>query len=172
LNLQAVVKHAFRARLEPVAGVSSLHVPVPAKIMQAFAPRKRVPVTATVNGFAFRTTICDMGAGPMIGFNAAVRKGARLTAGDVADLVVELDTAKRTVTAPPDLLAAMGTAERERFTTLSYTHQREFVQAIEDAKKPETRRRRIEKTIETIRAKMPRTELAANPKKAAKPTSS
>lgn len=148
------MKHSFRARLEPVEGVSSLCVSIPEKVMAAFAPRKRVPVKASVNGFAFRTTIHDMGDGPQIGFNATVRKGAGIAAGDMAELVVELDTAERAVTPPADLLAAMNDAERARFAAFSYTHQREFVSAIEEAKKPETRQRRIEKTIAMVRAKM------------------
>lgn len=147
------MKQSFRAKVEPVTGVSSLFVRLPPKTMAAFAPRKRVPVKVTVNGFTFRTTIADMGGGPMIGFNATARKSAQLAAADVVELTVALDTEERTVTTPADLLAAMSAAERERFDAFSYTHRREFVQSIEDAKKPETRKRRIEKTIEMIRAR-------------------
>jgi hypothetical protein len=147
------MKHAFRARLQPVEGVSAICVSVPPNVMAAFAPRKRVPVNVTVNGYPFRTTIADMGSGPKIGFNAVVRKGAGISAGETATIEVELDTAERTVTVPPDLTAAMTAADRALFDKLSYTHRREHVQAIEDAKKPETRERRIAKTIEMVRAK-------------------
>lgn len=147
------MKQSFRVELRPVAGVSSIHALVPAEVMAAFAPRKRFPAKVTVNGYTFRTTVADMGDGPMIGFNATVRKGAEIAAGDTVRLDVELDTEERTVTTPGDLLAAMTSADRAQFDALSYTHRREYVQWIEDAKKPETRARRVSGTIEQIRAK-------------------
>jgi len=147
------MKQTFRAKLQPVDGVSSIFVRVPPKVMAAFAPRKRVPIAGTVNGYAFRTTIADMGGGPMIGFNATVRKGAAISAGQVVNVEVELDTEERTVAVPADLAAAMTNGDRALFDRLSYTHRREHVQAIEDAKKPETRARRIAKAIDMIRAK-------------------
>ncbi len=65
-----------------------------------------------------------------------------------------IDHDRRTVTAPPDLLKALEAAGlSEKFHKMSFTHKREYVEAIEEAKKPETRQRRIEKTIEFINQK-------------------
>ncbi|MBC5806470.1 MAG: YdeI/OmpD-associated family protein [Candidatus Eremiobacter antarcticus] len=89
----------------------------------------------------------------MIGVSAQRRADAGLKAGDVAEILIEHDTAKRTVTVPSDLKKAMSKEERERFDRFSFTHQKEFVSAIEQAKKPETRRRRIASVIEIIRTK-------------------
>ncbi len=65
---------------------------------------------------------------------------------------MEKDTEKRTVEAPPDLVAALEKSGlREAFSKLSYTHQKEHVNSITEAKREETRARRIEKTIEMLK---------------------
>ena len=73
--------------------------------------------------------------------------------GDKVDFENELDTKPREVTVPPDLQKALKRDKlaRERFESLPYSHKRQHVEAIEDAKKPETRRRRIEKALEMLR---------------------
>ena len=149
------MKHAFRARLKGYGRPgTATFIAVPKKVMAAFAPAKRVPVKVTINGFAFRTTITDMGDGPCFGVNAQVREGAGAQRDDMVDIALDRDTQKRTVTIPKDLLAAMSVGECARFKKFSYTHQKEYAEAIDAAKKPETRTRRIAKTLEMIRAKM------------------
>jgi uncharacterized protein YdeI (YjbR/CyaY-like superfamily) len=56
---------------------------------------------------------------------------------------------------PLDLDAALqaNPAARAAWDALSPSHRREYVQAIEDAKKPETRKMRVEKTVERVREK-------------------
>ena len=67
---------------------------------------------------------------------------------------LDLDTAERVVTPPTDLVKALRAATVwDRWTDLSYSHQREHVEAIEGAKKPETRARRIERAVQMVRAK-------------------
>jgi len=65
---------------------------------------------------------------------------------------IELDTEPRTVTVPDDLRSALADddAAREAFEKLSYTHRREYVEWIEEAKRPDTRARRIAGTIERV----------------------
>ncbi len=127
---------------------------VPEKVDRAYAPLRRIPVKGTLNGCPFQTTICDMGAGMMIGVSAHVRADTGLKAGDVDEIVIEHDTAKRTVSVPDDLRKAMSKDEREKFDRFSFTHQKEFVTAVDGAKKPETRQRRIASVLKIIRAKM------------------
>jgi hypothetical protein len=140
----------FRAKLEG-GHESAAYALVPAAIMRAFEGRTRVPVRVTVNGVTWRTTICNMGMGPMIGVTAAVRKDAGIERGERITLEVERDTQERTVDLPPDFAKALRVAERRAYDAMSYTHRKEYVQWIEAAKKPETRLRRIEKAREKLR---------------------
>jgi len=106
-----------------------------------------VPVCVTINGVTWRTTIADMGAGPMIGVTAATRKAAGIERGDPIELTIEEDTEKRTVDVPADFAKAMNRAQHNAFDSMSYTHRKEYVQWIEAAKKPETRARRIRQAL-------------------------
>jgi Bacteriocin-protection, YdeI or OmpD-Associated/Domain of unknown function (DUF1905) len=142
----------FRTTLQ-LAGKAATGFDVPAEIVESFAAGKRPPVTVTINGYTYRNTVAVMGGGYMIGVAAEHRSKARIKAGDDIDVDIQLDTAPRTVEVPADLrkaLAADSTAKKA-FDKLSYTHQREHVRALEDAKKPETRRRRLDKTLAMLR---------------------
>jgi uncharacterized protein YdeI (YjbR/CyaY-like superfamily) len=76
-----------------------------------------------------------------------------VAAGDEVDVDVELDTAPREVDVPADLAAALDAepAARVRFDALPYSHRKEHVRAVEEAKAPETRQRRIAKAVAMLR---------------------
>lgn len=112
----------------------------------------RAPVRVTINTHTWRSTIAAMGGPACIPFRASNREAAGVSDGDTVTVRVELDTDARVVTAPPDLLRALKAAGlAERWKALSYTHQREHVEAIEEAKKPETRARRIAAAVTLVR---------------------
>jgi predicted metal-dependent HD superfamily phosphohydrolase len=114
---------------------------------------KRFPVVATVNGYAWRTSVVRMGGEFMLGLNREVREGANAEAGDEVNLELELDTKPREVEVPPALAAALA-ADAEAlaaFQKLSYTHRKEYARWVEEAKKDETRDRRVAKTLEQLR---------------------
>ena len=114
----------------------------------------RAPVKVTLNGYTFRSTIAAMGGPPCIPFRRSHREAAGLEGNETLNVRLDLDTETRTVKPPPDLAKALKTASLwERWQELSYTHQREHAEAIADAKKPETRVRRIERALQMIRAK-------------------
>ena len=116
----------------------------------------RAPVTVTLNGLTFRSRIVAMGGPVCIGLTKANRAAAGLEGGETLDVTLALDTAPRTVTPPPDLVRALKAAGAlAAWTALSYTHQREHAEAIEDAKKPETRARRIDAAVAMVAAKKP-----------------
>jgi len=140
----------FRAVVEGTETPSTAFVRVPQRIIGAFEGRTRVPVRVTINGVTWRTTIANMGVGPCIGINAAIRKAAGIARGNRIALELERDTQKRTVDVPADFAKAMRAAQRRAFDAMSYSHQKEWVMWIDDAKKPETRRRRIEKALEKL----------------------
>ena len=140
----------FKATLQQHG--SGTVVVVPFELKEAFGSG-RPPVRATVNGHTFRTTLFTMGGRALLGLNREVREAARVEAGQEVSVELERDDEPRTVEVPQDLAAAMETdpAIRETFDDLSYTHRKEYVRWIEDAKREETRARRIEKSIELLR---------------------
>jgi Bacteriocin-protection, YdeI or OmpD-Associated/Domain of unknown function (DUF1905) len=112
--------------------------------------KTRAPVKVTLNGYTYRSTISTIG-GPCIPLRKSNREAAALEGGETIDVRLELDTEKRDVTPPEDLVKALKAAGAlDAWRALSYAHQREHVEAIEEAKKPETRTRRIERTVQMI----------------------
>jgi hypothetical protein len=121
--------------------------------MKLFGGRIRVPVRATINGITWRTTIADMGAGPMIGVTAKTREAAGIKRGDRVSVSIALDTAERSVEVPADFAKAMTKAQRAAYDAMSYTHRKEYAAWIQEAKKPETRLRRIERACAQLDAR-------------------
>jgi hypothetical protein len=116
--------------------------------------KTRVPVKVTVNGYTYRSTITTIGGPPCIPLRRSHREAAGLEGGETLPVRLELDTDKREVTPPADFTKALKSAAAwEGWRALSYTHQREHVEAIEGARKPETRARRIERAIGMLKAK-------------------
>ena len=127
--------------------------------------RIRVPVKVTLNGYTYRSTIAAMGGPACIPLRASNREAAGLEGGETIEVRLDLDTDARKVKPPADFVKAMKAAPPawERWKELSYTHQREHVEAIADAKKPETRTRRIENAVRMLVAAAPRKRKAAAP---------
>jgi hypothetical protein len=150
-----MAKIEFTVKLEAVES-GGFYFTLPRKESVKFGTRGRVPVTGTLNGYPFRSSIFPTGdGGHYMGLNKDIREGAGgVKAGDRVRVVMETDTAPRTVTLPPDLEKALGksTHTRARFDKLSYTHRKEYVQWIEAAKRPETRARRLEKVLAHLKA--------------------
>jgi uncharacterized protein YdeI (YjbR/CyaY-like superfamily) len=92
-----------------------------------------------------------MGGRFLVPLSAENREAAGVAAGDDVTVDVALDTAPREVELPTDLAAAMDDAARTTYDGLSYTHRKEWVRWVEEAKKPETRATRIEKTVAGLR---------------------
>jgi hypothetical protein len=136
-------KIKFTVKLESADG-GGLFFTLPRKESESFGVRGRVPVVGTLNGHAFRSSIFPIGDGThYMAVNKSLRESAGVGAGDRVQVVMEVDRAPRTVTLPPDFdkaLAKSGTA-RTRFDKLSYTHQKEIVRSLEEAKRAETRAR-------------------------------
>lgn len=147
----------FRARLQDACGGGAAF-DVPAGVAAALGERKRPPVTVTIGDHTFRTTVAVYGGQPMIGVNKAHRAAAGVDVGDAFDVVVALDEQPRVVEVPEDLAGALAgdTAARSAFERLSYTHQREYVEWIAEAKRADTRARRVARTVERVRTGVPR----------------
>jgi uncharacterized protein YdeI (YjbR/CyaY-like superfamily) len=93
-----------------------------------------------------------MGGQACIPLRKSNREAAGLEGGETVEVRLVLDTEKREVTPPTDFIRALRAAPPawDRWRELSYTHQREHVEAIEEAKKPETRERRIASAVRDI----------------------
>lgn len=115
---------------------------------------KRFPVLATVNGYTWRTTVIRMGGEFLLGLNRAVRQEAGVEAGDAVEVALALDTAPREVEVPEALIKALAgdAAARAAFDGLAYTHRKEYARWIEEAKREETRQRRVTQALEMLRA--------------------
>ena len=135
---------------------STCFIPVTFDPKAAFG-KVKAPVKVTVNGYTFASTIASMGDGPCIPFRRSHREAAGLEGGETLAVTLTLDTSKREVKAPPDLVRALKAAPPawERWSDLSYTHQREHVEALAEAKRPETRARRLENAVRAIAARPP-----------------
>jgi len=118
----------------------------------------RTPVKVTLNGYTYRSTIAAMGGPPCIPLRRSNREAAGLEGGETLAVTLEIDTAKREVKPPADLVKALKAAPPawDRWRELSYSHQREHAEAIQEAKKPETRARRITAAVTMVRARPPR----------------
>ena len=118
---------------------------------------KRFPVVATVNGYTWRTTVTRMRGEFLLGLNREVREGAGAEAGDEVEVTVELDAAPREVEVPGDLAAALASdpEAESAFERLAFTHRKEYVRWITEAKREETRARRVQQALERLREGKP-----------------
>jgi hypothetical protein len=108
----------------------------------------------TIKGYRYRSTVAVMGGVYMVGVSADNRAGAGVKGGDDVDVEIELDTAPREVTVPPDFASALDAEPNARntFEGLSYSNKSWHVLQIEGAKTDETRQRRIAKSVEVLKA--------------------
>jgi Bacteriocin-protection, YdeI or OmpD-Associated/Domain of unknown function (DUF1905) len=127
---------------------------VPAEVVEALGAGRKPPVVVTLRGHSYRSTVAVMGGRYLLPLSAENRTAAGVAAGDDVEVEVALDTEPREVAVPEDLAAALADdgVAREAFERLSYSHRRRHVMAIEEAKTPETRQRRVAKALEMLRA--------------------
>ena len=144
----------FRALVERKEGGEVCAINIDFDVEKTFGARGRVPVRGTLNGAPFRGSLFPMGGCHFMVVNRSLREAAGVSGGETVPVTVERDAEPRVVTPPADFARALKSDEgaRAAWDKLSYTHRREHVEHIEEAKKPETRRRRIEKSIQLLAA--------------------
>ena len=126
----------------------------PFDVEKTFGVRGRVPVRGTLNGAPFRAAIFKMSGEHFMVVNRHLRAASGVRGGETVPVTVERDDEPRLIEPPADFARALKGNKDARATwdKLSYTHQREHVEHIEEAKKPETRERRIERSIQMLAA--------------------
>ena len=129
-------------------------VPVPFDPKPVFG-KARAPVRVTLNGYTFRSTISAYGDQFLVPLRTSNREAAGLEGTETIEVTLELDTEKREIKPPADLVRALKAAPPawDRWQELSFSHQREHVEAVEGAKKPETRARRVDGAVRMIAAR-------------------
>ena len=114
--------------------------------------KAKVPVKVTINGYTWRSTVGNRSGIQYIVVNADARSHAGVKAGDVVTIVLEPDTEKRDIEIPIQLRRALGAKLTEKLNRLSFSHKKEFVVWYSEAKKEDTRARRVEKMKQMLSA--------------------
>jgi bifunctional DNA-binding transcriptional regulator/antitoxin component of YhaV-PrlF toxin-antitoxin module len=145
--------HKFTAEILPGRG-GGAYAEIPFDVEQAFGD-KRPQVKASIDGESFVTRLVRMGAPcHIVGVPKDIRVKTGKDVGDRVTITVVPDSTPRVITVPADLKRAFKSekAAQSFFDGLSFTHRKEYVRWIEDAKKDETRAARVAKTIEMLKA--------------------
>ncbi|MFI9560217.1 YdeI/OmpD-associated family protein [Nonomuraea endophytica] len=145
----------FQAHVEPVEPMRGLEVPE--EVVEALGEGKRPRVIITVNGHTWKSRIAIMRGRYLLGLSNANRQAAGVVTGDEVEVEVEFDADPPVVVAPADFAHALDAdpVVRAAYDRLAPGRRREHVLSIENAKKPETRMRRIEKALDTLRNQNP-----------------
>jgi hypothetical protein len=141
-------------RFETVLGAegSGVFIELPLDVPAVFG-RARAPVRGTINGHPFRSTVAVYGGRYYLPVNRGLREAAGVAAGDAVVIELEPDDQPRTVDPPADLADALAADPEARaaFAGLAFTHQREYAEWVAQAKRAETRRRRVEQAVAMLR---------------------
>ncbi|HSP36121.1 MAG TPA: YdeI/OmpD-associated family protein [Frankiaceae bacterium] len=142
----------FRSMVE-LGGKTATGIEVPASVVEALGSGRRPSVRITVGAHTYRTTVAVRQGRFLVPLSAENRTAAGVAAGDELDVDLELDEAPREVVVPPDLQQAFEQESQAQsfFDRLAFSHRKEWVRWIEEAKKPETRQRRVENTVAALR---------------------
>ncbi len=140
---------------EPKPGDDLFAIPVPFDPKPLFG-RTNAPVLVVIGGHSYRSTITNMGGSPWIPFRKSNRAAAAIPEHGGVEVTLTLDEAERTVELPDDLAVALDAivGGRAAWDAMSFTARREHVEGIADAKRPETRDKRLGKAIEAVKARI------------------
>ncbi|KQV06575.1 YdeI/OmpD-associated family protein [Leifsonia sp. Root112D2] len=141
----------FRAQIQRSGNATG--IPAPEDAVLGLGAGKRVPVVVTIGDYSYRSTVGPYRGQYLIPLSAERRDEAGLTGDEEVEVTLELDSAPRVVEIPADLAGALeaDAAASAAFDALSYSGKRVHTLAVEGAKTPETRERRIAKAIATLR---------------------
>ena len=127
-------------------------IPVPPEVLERLGGGKRPAVLVEVNGYRYPSTVGSMGGQFLIPFASEHRTASGIGGGDALEVGLSIDHSPREAPVPDDLAAALqGAGLADAFAKLAPSHRKAHVTAVESAKSPETRQRRIEAAVEKIR---------------------
>jgi len=140
----------FKATVIPSGNATG--VQIPRRLVEALRAGPRPPITVTINGHTWRSRVALMRGQCLVGISAANRAASGIVEGESVRVDLKLDTAPRVVSQPPDLAKVLRRDSKARaaFERLPFGLKRKYVAAIDDAKTPETRRRKIVKLVASM----------------------
>lgn len=146
------MSQTFRATLV-ATGKATCGIRVPDAIVDALGGGGHPKVVVILNDYTYRTSVARMGDGYWFGLPAARGAESGLKAGDDVQVTLELDTAPREVDIPGELAAALQAdpVAKAFFDGLSYSNKRVFTESVSGTQNPETRARRVAKSIALMR---------------------
>ena len=150
MTKQATAK--FQAELL-LAGKTATGIEIPPEVVESLGAGKKPPVAVTINGHTYRSTVASRSGRFLVGVSAENRAAADVAAGDKIEVELELDDKPREVRVPDDLAAALDRDAKAKsfFEELTYSQKKWYVLPIEEAKKQETRERRLDKALQMLR---------------------
>ena len=142
----------FKTTLEPARGGGAV-ARIPEDQVAPLGGRKQMRVSGTVNGVAFKSSTMPYRGAFYLGVHKATREAAGIGFGEPIEIELTRDTSPRQLALPEELEAAfkLEPALGERFASLSFTRRREMADPIGEAKRPETRARRLEDALNRLR---------------------
>ena len=128
-------------------------IEIPDSVLTTLGAHKRAPLRITVNDHTYRSTAVGVDGGCRVVFPQRERDLAGVSEGTIS-VTLELDTGRREVDVPLELSAALESAGlTDEFESWSYSHRREWARSVADAKKDDTRARRVKAVVDALRAK-------------------
>ncbi len=145
--------HEFEGLIEAGRG-GGAWIKVPFDVKEAFGTGRTVRVIATYDGFQAKSSIAPMAGGHVLGIHKATREAVGKSVGDRIRITLTQDHSPRVVEVPPALAEALeGDPElKALYEKRSFTHRKEFARWVAEAKKAETRERRVARTLDMLRA--------------------
>ncbi len=147
----------FDALIRSNDKVNAGFIEFPYDVVKEFGGKGRVKVKALIDGCPYRGSLAKMGGDcHLLGITQKVRKETGKDPGNTVHVILEEDTEERAVKVPEDFLNLLNEDPGllEFFNGLSFTHRKEYVRWIVEAKKEETRKRRLFRAIELLREKV------------------
>jgi len=151
-DVSGIVLEATIERPDVAGAVGRIVVPTD-EVVRVFKRRGRVPVVATfANGHALRSSLIPRGGRHMLPISTEARAAAAVALGERVRVDLREDLAERTIDVPADLRTALDAAGAgAAFDAMSFSHRKEWIAAIDDAKRPETRTKRIADCVAKVR---------------------
>lgn len=126
---------------------------IPQWVLEKLQTNMRAPLRVTINGHTYQSTAVGVAGECRVVFPSAERLAAKANAGETVQVTLELDSGYRSVDMHPELEVALTSADlADVFANLSYSKRKEYARQVNEAKAEDTRKRRIEKVIEGVRA--------------------
>ncbi|TMD93387.1 MAG: DUF1905 domain-containing protein [Chloroflexi bacterium] len=129
-------------------------VPIPDDVATELGLKGMPKIQAVIAGTPYRGSLMPMGDGTYcLGVLKSIQEAAGVGLGDSIEVLIELDTTPRTVEPPPDLAQVLAADQKAAaaWAKLSFTNQKEMARSLEEAKRPDTRERRLKAAVAKLR---------------------